>query len=763
MQYHDCGFFALRSPMLPRNQLTAAFHKFSVEKTEADSEKNEKEYIENKEGFTRFLCNLINDPVINEALWVASPGLVKRLGGKNSSRDMSKDEEMVATLYKYFIRMTSRCTPFGLFASCTYGHNSKVTQFESVETPKVNRVTRLDTEYIYRLVSTINGDQNMRGFLKYRTNTSLYQVGTRLHYIETWTRPDRPGIFYKLSAIDTNEYLLEVLKKAEIPETLDTLTESLCKNDPEIDKQEALRYVNDLIENQLLVPEITPSVTGHSPLRKIIHGLREAPPAQDLLNVLDSVDMSLAAIDSDGLGVDTNRYESIISALRELSPEVDEQRLFQVDVNAQFDVSLGKELVSDILSGVELLHMISPPRSEDRLDAFKREFCDRYEDLEVPLCEALDDDVGIGFDGSGSNASSLEPLLTNIRIFGSTGDSSSLGLSARDFILAEKVQELVRNESIELELDAKLIALLENKYRRPLPDAWGAFATILGTNHSDSNKSKVLLNSASGPGAANLIGRFCHLNTELEAAVKRCLKLEEELDPGAVYAEVAHMPEGRMGNVLRRPVLRDHEIVYLCESPIPEENRISVQDLLVSVREGQIVIKSRRTGKRIVPRLASAHNFLNHQNLNIYRFLCLLQQQGLQRAVFWDWGALDILDFLPRVTHRRLILSPASWKIHSEDIKSLIKLNGLPQFDAVQKVRERLALPQTILIAEGDNSVEFDLSCPLSVDIFCRHLRNYKMGIRIREVLSSHFGEPLKSKGETYANEVIIPFVRSAN
>ena len=49
-------------------------------------------------------------------------------------------------------------------------------------------------------------------------------------------------------------------------------------------------------------------------------------------------------------------------------------------------------------------------------------------------------------------------------------------------------------------------------------------------------------------------------------------------------------------------------------------------DLLVSVAGDQIVLRSARLGRRVVPRLTSAHNFTMSQG--IYRFLCACRRRG---------------------------------------------------------------------------------------------------------------------------------------
>ena len=159
----------------------------------------------------------------------------------------------------------------------------------------------------------------------------------------------------------------------------------------------------------------------------------------------------------------------------------------------------------------------------------------------------------------------------------------------------------------------------------------------------------MLLHDVGGPSGANLLGRFCHGDPDLHANVAEHLREEEALDPDALFAEVVHLPEGRLGNVLLRPLLRRGEIPYLGRSGSPADQQIPVTDLTLRLVDDRFVLRSRRLGRRIVPRLTTAHNFRGRA-LNIYRLLGLLQSEGRLPGCTWDWGALAALPFLPRVT-----------------------------------------------------------------------------------------------------------------
>src|SRR5262249_61048858 len=82
-------------------------------------------------------------------------------------------------------------------------------------------------------------------------------------------------------------------------------------------------------------------------------------------------------------------------------------------------------------------------------------------------------------------------------------------------------------------------------------------------------------------------GRFCPGDPGFHRQVEEPLRAEEALQPDAVFAEIVHLPEGRLGNILARPVLRAYEIPYLGRASVPPDRQIPVTDLRVSVVSGE--------------------------------------------------------------------------------------------------------------------------------------------------------------------------------
>jgi thiopeptide-type bacteriocin biosynthesis protein len=262
-----------------------------------------------------------------------------------------------------------------------------------------------------------------------------------------------------------------------------------------------------------------------------------------------------------------------------------------------------------------------------------------------------------------------------------------------------------------------------------------------------------------GPSGAPLLGRFCHADQELLSFVRAHLQEEEARRPEQVFAEIVHLPEGRVGNILCRPVLRGYEIPYLGRSGAPADRQIPVTDLLVSVRGGRIVLRARGLGREVVPRLTTAHDY-SRRSLGMYRFLCRLQAQDVARSLAWRWGPLGEAPFLPRVVSGRLVLSRARWNLAEPEVRMLGQAGTAAGFANVQTWRAERRLPRYVALADGDNELLVDLDNVLSLEALAHQLRE-----RREAVLVEMFPGPdelcVSSPDGHFVHEVVVPFVRT--
>jgi hypothetical protein len=172
--------------------------------------------------------------------------------------------------------------------------------------------------------------------------------------------------------------------------------------------------------------------------------------------------------------------------------------------------------------------------------------------------------------------------------FAATEPSGQVSWRRKEQWLLDRLKEIWESGAAELVLSEADIRELEVREKPPLPPAFSATFRIAGAG--EEGKEAIVLEGAGAPSGINLLGRFCHESPELTRWVKRHLAEEEATRPDALFAEIVHLPEGRIGNVICRPVLREHEIPYLGRSGVERTKQIPVSDLLVSVVNGRLIL-----------------------------------------------------------------------------------------------------------------------------------------------------------------------------
>jgi thiopeptide-type bacteriocin biosynthesis protein len=704
---------------------------------------------------------VVERPEVREALFVASPDLDGRLDVWLRQPESEAGQKMERALVRYFQRMAGRATPFGLFAGCLVGTLAAETRLALDGRDRYRRHTRLDMDYLVALAEALEREPAVRPCLRFRPNSSLYRLAGRVRFTEY--RRNGKGPSHCVVVVEDNEDLRTVLARAERGAELGVLAAALVEADPGASPAEAEEDIGDLIDSHALVSELAPAVTGPEPVHGIETRLRERG-ASAAAERLEQARQVVEAIDAAGLGNPAARYDAVARLLEGLPAKVEPGKLFQVDlVKPAPGATLGTAVVQEIARGVHVLQRLARRPAEDDLARFRTAFLDRYQGQDpsatrwVPLVEALDEETGLGF-GTASSGGQGTALLDKLAI--PAPARATVPWGKREAFLLRKLGEALAAGAQEIDLGPDDLAELAEPEPLPLPDAFAALAAVAAPSEAAlaCGDFRVLLEGVSGPSGACLLGRFCHADPVQRRHVEDHLGEEEAPEPDAIFAEVAHLPEeGRIGNVILRPVLRAYEIPYLGQSGVPAERQIPVTDLLVAVRGDQVVLRAQRLGRRVIPRLTSAHNFVG-RGQSVYRFLCLLQGQGTSRPG-WDWGPLGDAPFLPRVVTGRLVLVGARWRIVKDELRALGAARGADRFRAAQVWRAERRLPRWVALADADNELPIDLDNVLSVDTFIELARG-----RDQATLVEMFPPPdqLGARGPEgrFVHELVVPFLR---
>jgi len=753
--------FVLRTPLLPFEEVLRWSRGACAPEVVGGAGDLETALEQDREAFRAHLALLLARPDVREALFLASPELAARLPVWEEAPRSKQGRRIEVGLVRYFLRLASRPTPFGLFAGCSAGRLGEATHLALAGGESYRRHSRLDMDYLFALCEHLVRLPQVRPHLLFFPTSSLYFLAGRLRYAETHLREhDRTS---RLVAVESFPLLARTLDRAGGGARLSDLATALIADDPdgEITLEEAEDFVEELAASQLLVPELSPLVTGGEALADLARRLRDLPLDPEIVATLETAQETLAELDSRGLGASPETYRSLSLSLGPLGVPVELSRLIQVDLYKPApELTLGPDVIAELLTAVEVLHAQARPLRDDPLRAFARNFEARYgEAREVPLVEALDEEMGIGFERSASAAAEGSPLLAELGL-APREEVPTVPWAERESFLLRRLNEALEAGVWEIDVGADELRSLGSAILPPLPIAFHAMATLVAASSRavEAGDFTLLFHGASGPSGARLLGRFCHGDPEIHRCVAEHLAAEEALNPQALFAEIVHLPAGRVGNVLARPLLRSYEIPFLGRSGASPEHQIAVTDLTVTVLGGQIFLRSRSLDRPVLPRLTTAHNAAG-KNLGLYRFLAALQNQGQAAGLAWSWGALEASPFLPRVRCGRLVLSRARLRLGRDEIAHFSEVRGAERFRRIWRWREEARLPRFLALADGDNELLIDLDNTLSIDAWLGLVKN-RTSCGLVEFYPGP--EELCAEGPEgrFVHQIIVPFTR---
>jgi len=696
-----------------------------------------------KEELAGKLYQLYQSLDMQDAIYLASPELyhllLKWLGG-NTITDI--EPKLLITLYKYALRMGTRSTPFGLFAGVSTG--CVVHEGSSIRLKDKNSVhKRLDMDYTADFAIQIAQNKSIKENLSFFLNTSLYKTRGGYRFYECRHEADKRSYF--LTSVKASYYIDLVLDIAKTGVSYSDLIKKLHNED--IPDDLARAFIDNMIADQLLVSELEPTVTGDEFQEILLNKLKMLDtdkiylPRFELIDKLCRNDISVVQLS-----------ESITDILNQFSPQGNKKNLLQVDLKINtINNQINKRVMNIISKELSEIAPLNQPSISEDLNEFKKRFFDRYEEREVPLLEAIDADLGVGYGTSISDFHIDNPLIKEINPHRANIKNKSESVLQKLLLNKFLLSKEKSTKEVEITRDDLESLNVKDASKTNFPPTLYAMGNLIAESCLAMDEGNFLFNLSAfgGPSAVPLMARFGHLEPALADKLKECTVFEEA--DNLILAEIIHLPESRVGNILQRPKIRTYEIPFLGISNMPVEQQIPIEDIMVSIKSDKVILRSKKLDLEIRPRLSCAHNYQN--GISVYRFLSDLQHQHHPFSVNWDWGDLSNQTFLPRVSYKHLVLSRSRWSFQTP---ILIEYRNLQSRQDQEQFLKKHELPQHVMLAEGDNELLIDFSSPLGMEILINKLKKGK--VILVEVLFSDTKSIVKdSRGLNYLNEIIIP------
>jgi thiopeptide-type bacteriocin biosynthesis protein len=764
--YLPADFYMVRAPSLPARvflQMASAGH------VRADVELDEA-LLAGIRACTDMLLQMATQPTVMQAMAIASPSLMDGLELVRSQREETKPvrrARVYAGLLRYLIRMSTRPTPFGLFAGVETGSFAEHTDLRLGETALAGFRTRPDMHWLLTLLKQIESTPALVAQLQVRLNQTAYLVGERavLPFIDTYGREDNRTVSLRATVV-----VREIFALAQQYIPYAELGVAIQQAFPRATGKQIEEVLWQLWRYGFLISSLHPPLTDAKPAEYVRAHLETLRGVDEIRARLTRVLEGAHALDQGGIGAPVHTIAALVQEQSDLGPIEHSDRLpLQVDsilqiITPTLHRSIGQAAAR---AAMFLLRQSSLPTGSHHLQKYRALFLDTYgEQAEVPLLDLLSPENGL--DAPSGYAQPPRTYDRPLRL-------QPPAASSRDQVLLRLVTETVNQHRLEVELTEELQQQLERW--SPGWETAPLSLEIYLQLHAESREAidrgewtAMVGRTEGSQGAGRTFGRFFDLLGEqglerLNALAGR----EEALRPDIIFAELSYQPQlGRVANLTIRPPVRSYEIAVGTTPSVPAERVLTLSDLVVGVHNGRFYLRSLRLGKQV--RVCQSHMVNSTHARNVCRFLTDVASDGLPTLSPFDWGALTSAPFLPRLVMKigptaTLVITPACWQLQAGTIvPSGEGSEEARWFRGLQRWREQWHVPRYVYLTDGDNRLLLDLEHALMVMELRDELRKLKdqEQVVLDELLPDFEHLWLRdAQNAGYFSEIVIPLLRA--
>ena len=683
-----------------------------------------------------------DEPSIRRALAVGSINLFDALERSGSKRP--DNSAVQGKLLRYLTRMSSRATPYGLFAGVQLANWGPHTDIALAPDGPRTR-TRPDMEWLYRFVFAVESRAEIRQQLRFVANrNALVQSGRAILYSQAptanITAPD------STASIRATKAVVKALDTARTAVPYSQLFDELLAT-PGATSVKVEHLLTELWAQTFLLTDLRPPMTIPNPAGYVAKRLEEIPAAQQEHRLIMGLLDAMSAWDQTPLEQAPAAYKGLLDLAARAPTSVACKYSVQVDMAHRFQGNqISAAVAVDVATAAEMLLRLTPsPQGLPHIAAYRQSFEHRYGvDCEVPLLELLDPDTGLG-------SPYQQPA--------SHTHSRQLHSDAlRQRTLREVAIDALRRRLRCVQLEDTMLETLQTwppeHATAPASLDIPVFVVAATPEAIDAGEFRVVVGPNVGAvSAGQYLGRFADmLGPQATAALRNIAIAEQAHEPEALSAELTYLPHSlRSANVTVRPLVRDHEIA--CGTvPAAVQQAIPLDELTVGVRNGRFRIRWSRKNADV---LVHASHMLNSLRApTICRFLSDVRQDGTAQLSPFHWGATSDFPYLPRVERGRVVLSVAQWRLESR-----LAHDTASAFNrALDERRVDWQVPRYVYLAAGDNRLLVDLDDCGQVAQLRDEARRLPQNSQIvlQEALPGPHDAWLQGPGGRYATELVV-------
>ncbi|PTX09463.1 thiopeptide-type bacteriocin biosynthesis protein [Sphingobacterium faecium] len=579
------------------------------------------------------------------------------------------------TIEKYFNRAKFRSTPYGTFASIGTVPISD-TEAYPIVIPGESHIVKLRDWSLVKEAKDKWKDYELDE-LYLQANMSYYRFSDSIRYI--YNNMDK----FELSEIPYYPEVFTILENLKESKTLPRLEKHLPAN--EFTPDELRELIVELIEYQLIITDKHPAIISDK-----MEFLNAEPDAEE------------------------KSYK--IGVQKPVSGVLSQQQL---------------NVVTETLNYLNRKRLSSSNNKE--LEDFIIAFQKRYDQQAVPIMEALDPILGIGY-GSYAKTDAESDLLRELINAKQETSESPDKIAITNRIYAELLKK-ERKATIQLE-ELNLPDKAEDNHK--LPNTFSALIKITG--------DIIQLNQVGGTTANALLGRFTIADNSVYEQCQALAAIEQQANPDILFFDVAYSGEPDIDNINRRKLIYEHTLSIHNYS---EDSTIDIQDIILKVVGSELMLFSQKMQKRLMPRIATAYNY-GRSDLPLFRLLCDLQGKGMVTSLKPELQTLlPDLEYRPRLQYRNVIISLRSWLLKYDD-----------NFELPSHFKDYIhncKVDRYLQVGSGDQTLRIDIESPADRVLLVSILKLRKE-LWAEEYIQSDRELVQDGQGNPFVSEIVLSY-----
>lgn len=685
--------------------------------------------------------------MIRLAIYLTSPALYNSLNSY-SKLDKKKQKRSESALYRYIARMTTRCTPFGLFsgtATTVYGGQSSI-----LLNDETKFYPYLESQIAITIGERITHDEALREQIRYYPNPTIYRICDQYNYI---------GINQMVNSYNS---VVMACKRSTILDCIIQISSDGQRLVDLIDHLVMLGYerddcvslVNKLIEIQFLTNIYQINISGLDYFSRLSEFIHSCDQKRKFYKSFDSINSALEkiSVNLDDAFPQLSNLKSDLTVISGDPNDINDKTFLCIDHSrgvVSECSSLSKSVQNKINSCLTFLNSICYLKQPNELNRFKDAYQECYGDREMKLSDVLDPERGIGYPAFNNIPTSSEDIICG---FANQENGSISKPSELETILWKVITK--ENEAPEINLSTVSFPA-QQVHHGSLPFSTCVFFTLV---HDQPRREILHLISASTLLSCNVLSRLSNSDQSVKDLCKYLMIKDSQLADlnGLRIAEILYAPTNRALNVMYHNNSLKWEIPLGMQSLLSSNRIITYNELLVSIRGDKVVLRTSSDSRPIIPTTNNAIDY-SSSPLSIFRFLCDVGNQYFKQDLYLDTQYLrSHLPHVPRITYNNTILSPESWLLCSDNLMKI----SLTEDDKVLsrtfcKLFEEMQIPSRVYIEEGDNRLFLDINIPNSIRSAIPILRSHKTNILSEFLYRKDHSIVKDQRNEGYMSELM--------